>query len=77
LAFRIDVGAEIARIEAQIFAQFHSWETVDRIAADVFVNPGHRHFEELGGLLHRQQFILDERDVLGLHGSPSVLVDVH
>jgi hypothetical protein len=42
------------------------------MATDMVIDPRGRHLEEFGGLLNGQQFVLSDRGVLGVHGSPSV-----
>src|SRR5215208_5232797 len=57
-AFRIDVGAQIARVEAEILPELHKRQTVLGLRPHVLVDPRHRDLEESSGVLRSEERVV-------------------
>src|SRR5687767_7510183 len=64
-AFRIDVGAQIARVEAEILPELHEGQVVLSLWPYVLVDPRHRDVEESSGVLRSEQRVVARIDVEG------------
>jgi len=57
-AFRIDVGAQIARVEAEILPELHNRQTVLGLRLHVLVDPRHRDLEESSAVLRSEERVV-------------------
>ena len=60
-AFCVDVGAQIARVEAEILPELHDRQTVLGLRPHVLVDPRHRDLEESSGVLRSEERVVSWR----------------